>query len=209
MGTWPSKDEGMAGMGMCWSWCSLIFRIKMARIATLLGVLFLDWEWVKMMNQFPKIDGSAPLKIAIFVGPKDTPLMWLAENAAFPLAVPSISIRTPLSTRHLQIQMLAIEKIRFRQLDFTKECLKNSGKFPDEDSCCFLPKSPIERAWFVVRFWCPLRTFWRCPVTSHIQRCLHDAHVPQIHILVSPFGCSNGKEFQHGFSHKTTYPLVN
>lgn len=163
MGTLPSKDEGM---GMCWSWFSASKWQESQRI----GVLFSDWEWVKMMNQFPKIDGSAPLKIAIFVGPKDTPLIWLAENAAFPLAVPSISIRTPLSTRHLQIQMLATEKIRFRQLDFTKEC-RNVSKtqgYSRRGLVLFPSKitQPL-RGHDIVLYDVP-RTFWRC-CSSHIQ----------------------------------------
>ena len=101
-------------------------------------------KYVKMMNQFPKIDGSAPLKIAIFVGPKDTPLMDSRRMQLSPLRSP-LSRSGPLSVldtckfRCSQLKKYASDSwISQRNVGMSQK-LRDT---PDEDSCCFLPKSP-------------------------------------------------------------------
>ena len=202
MGTLPSKDEGM---GMCWSWFSASKWQESQRI----GVLFLDWEWVKICQNdesIPQNRWLSTTKNCYFCGSKRYTANGLAENAAFPLAVPSISIRTPLSTRHLQIQMLATEKIRFRQLDFTKEC-RNVSKtqgYSRRGLVLFPSKitQPL-RGHDIVLYDVP-RTFWRC-CSSHIQppwrACASDT-------LRSAQG-SNRKQFQHVSAIKQLIPCDN
>ena len=175
MGTLPSKDEGM---GMCWSWFSASKWQESQRI----GVLFLDWEWVKICQNdesIPQNRWLSTTKNCYFCGSKRYTANGLAENAAFPLAVPSISIRTPLSTRHLQIQMLATEKIRFRQLDFTKECRNVSKTQGYSRRGLVLFPSKITQPWEGMISSCMMSQEpfgGAVPATSS----LHDAHVPQI-----------------------------
>ena len=200
MGTLPSKDEGM---GMCWSWFSASKWQESQRI----GVLFLDWEWVKMMNQFPKIDGSAPLKIAIFVGPKDTPLMWLWENAwesSFPPCGPLYLDQDPSQYLTPANSDARNWKNTLQTVGFHKgmsECLKNSGILPTRTRVVSFQNHPTsERAWYRP-VWCPknlLEVLFQPHPASMTRMCLR-------YFEVSP-----GKQWETVsacFSHKTTYTL--